>query len=156
MADVKRAKVTLDDEKLVVVIEDGGKSKTYRLDKVPEGLHARFALHGMAQKLRDAVASKSAKAGYSAGERFEVMDKLFEAFCKGEYTVRGEGGGGGGSQLDEAARKFLAGELSDAEQKVLDSVGLLEKIKARARKLQEKEQEAALEDGEEEEEEENN
>lgn len=111
----------------------------YTVEGLPEEMVKRLAVHGLKQKLSDAMAV-SKDLEMSDAEKFALAQKAYDALKEGNWNVRGEGSGtgGGGSQLDQAAQAFLDGKITKEEQAQLAKYGLLDKIKARAKKLQEK------------------
>jgi hypothetical protein len=112
---VAKAKKTVSTESNTVTFEfTGGDSFVANLNELPEGIRARLALHGLAQKLGDTY------AGDVESPRFEV-GSLFAELAKGTWSQRAESGGPRVTALAEAlaelrAAKRLGNPKAQAEE----------------------------------------
>jgi hypothetical protein len=127
----KMLKESFPDAKQIRLDFRNGETRTFT---IPEELYARFACHGAEQKLGDETAGVE-----DVEDMVLAVDDLIGRLEKGEWSVKREGGGFGGTSVllralvefsgrtTEKVKAFLAG-MSQAEKMALRNSAKLKPI----------------------------
>lgn len=126
----RKIEKTIDTENGTLTVGfTSGESAVINMSDFSDEIVFQLAMHGLSQKVTDAGAGKD------AAETEAHVGKLIEALKSGQWTVRGEGGGGAGRvtqvvqavarvkniSVEEAKEKLAA--LSEADRKAVAASG---------------------------------
>jgi len=88
-----------------------GQTLTANAADLPDEMKRNLIVHGLSQKLGDSYAGADEK------EAFDCANRVLEGLMKGEWSTRGEGGGGRASMFLEALAAVLGLSLDEAKAK---------------------------------------
>ena len=130
---------SINEEDGSLTIKSEHHERTFSLESVPAALHAKLALHGLAQKIGDAAALP---AGSSEAEKWDAMNATMTMLESGLWTIKREGAG---TLLlralcevypdkDRAALSEWLGKRTAAEKTALEANPKVRKVIDRLRK----------------------